>query len=212
MSHSLYHLEHKSRKWCVRIFYWILSSAVINGWARHCKKHRNFTAICWCGTFSERRSFCIVLGESPKTMQKLCLSTNFPHRKLGEITVFFVVRCKRDYNLLDHGNSLFSKKPENLTLFNWTQKLATALIENVKPTPKPKTGQPFTEPTNNVCFSPKNSRKSHYLVEVSDYIQFDNFEHWPIHQCERSRCFLCKQKKRILLDNREELFQWFFWG
>ena len=116
------------------------------------------------------------------------------------------------YNLLDHENSSFSKKPEKLTLFNWTQQLATALIENVKPTPKPKTGQPFTEPTHNVCFFPKNSRKSHYLVEVPDYIQFDNFEHWPIHQCERSGCFLCKQKKRILLDNREELFQWFFWG
>ena len=136
----------------------------------------------------------------------------FSTLEIGEITVFFVVRCKRDYNLLDHGNSSFSKKPEKLTLFNWTQQLATALIENVKPTPKPEAGQPFTEPTYNVCFSPKNSRKSHYLVEVPDYIQFDNFEHWSIHQCERSRCFLCKQKKRILLDNREELFLWFFWG
>ena len=87
--HSLYHLEHKSRKLCVRTFYWILSSAVINGWARHCKKHRNFTAICWCENFVERRSFFLVLGESPKTMRKLCLSTKFPHkRKLGEITVF----------------------------------------------------------------------------------------------------------------------------
>ena len=30
----------------------------------------------------ERYSFCIVLGESPKTMQKLCLFTQFTHQEL----------------------------------------------------------------------------------------------------------------------------------
>ena len=31
MFNLLYCLEHKTRKWFVRIFYWILSSTVING-------------------------------------------------------------------------------------------------------------------------------------------------------------------------------------
>ena len=49
------------------------------------------TVILWCGNFMERHSFCIVSGESPKTMRKLCLSTKFPQRKLGKITVFQAV-------------------------------------------------------------------------------------------------------------------------
>ena len=118
----------------------------------------------------------------------------------------FVVRCKRDYNLRDCGNSSFSKKPEKLTLFNWTQQLAATLTENVEPTPKSKTGQPSTEPTLNVSFCPKNSRKSHYLVEVPDDIQFNNFEHWPIYRCERSWCFICKQKKGLCLTIKTNCF------
>ena len=39
----------------------------------------------------ERHSFCIVSGDSPKTMQKLCLATKFPHQELGKITVSFAV-------------------------------------------------------------------------------------------------------------------------
>ena len=39
----------------------------------------------------ERHSFRIVSCESPETMRKLCLSTNFSHQKLGEVTVFFAV-------------------------------------------------------------------------------------------------------------------------
>ena len=36
----------------------------------------------------ERHSFCIVLGKSPETMRKLCLSLKFPHH---DITVFYAV-------------------------------------------------------------------------------------------------------------------------
>ena len=36
----------------------------------------------------ERHGIRIVLGESPGTMRKLCLSINF---KLGEVTVFYIV-------------------------------------------------------------------------------------------------------------------------
>ena len=53
------------------------------------QKIPQFHLISWCGNFVERYSFGIVLGESPKTMRKLCLSTKFLHKKLGEITVFF---------------------------------------------------------------------------------------------------------------------------
>ena len=35
MFNLLYCLEHKSRKWFIRIFYWILSSAVINGYVQY---------------------------------------------------------------------------------------------------------------------------------------------------------------------------------
>ena len=41
--------------------------------------------------FWGKHSFRIVLGESPETMRKLYLSTNFHTKKLTEITVFFVV-------------------------------------------------------------------------------------------------------------------------
>ena len=80
---SLYNLEGKSRKWYIRIFYRVFSSAVISGW----------------------------------------------------------VRYKRDYDSLDHGN-LFRKKLEKVSLLKYTQQLTTALIENAKPTPKPKSGRP----------------------------------------------------------------------
>ena len=38
--------------------------------------------ISWCGNFVERHSFCIVSGESPETMRKLCLSTKFSHQEI----------------------------------------------------------------------------------------------------------------------------------
>ena len=39
----------------------------------------------------ERHNFRIVWGESPETLWKLCLSTKFQTRKLGEIMVFYSV-------------------------------------------------------------------------------------------------------------------------
>ena len=42
-----------------------------------------FQLISWCGNFVERHSFRIVLGDLPNTMRKLCLSTKFPHQKIG---------------------------------------------------------------------------------------------------------------------------------
>ena len=41
--------------------------------------------------FVERQSFCIVSGNSPETLRKLRLPTNFHDRKLVEITIFYVV-------------------------------------------------------------------------------------------------------------------------
>ena len=35
-----------------------------------------------CGNFAERHNFRIVSGELPKTMLKLCLSTNFSHHEI----------------------------------------------------------------------------------------------------------------------------------
>ena len=38
--------------------------------------------------FVERYSFHIVLGDSPETMRKLCLSTKFPHPEIRSNYVF----------------------------------------------------------------------------------------------------------------------------
>ena len=42
-----------------------------------------FHLISWYGNFAERHSFNIVLGESPETMQKLCLSAKFSHQEIS---------------------------------------------------------------------------------------------------------------------------------
>ena len=87
------------------------------------------------------------------------------------------------------------------------------MIENAKPTFKRQTGRPSTESTLDECFSPKKTRKARDLFEVSDDIEFDDFEHWPTHWTERPRYFLCKEKtrwdcnKRIMLEKGKELFQ-----
>ena len=53
---------------------------LIISWKWHCVKYlRNF--LVW--KFAERRSFRKVSGNLPKTMRKLCLSTKFPHQKIG---------------------------------------------------------------------------------------------------------------------------------
>ena len=39
-------------------------------------------AVKFCGSFVERHSFCIVLGQLHKTMCKVCLSTKFPHQEI----------------------------------------------------------------------------------------------------------------------------------
>ena len=36
----------------------------------------------WWGNFVERLSFCIVSGESPEAIRKLCLYTKFPHQEI----------------------------------------------------------------------------------------------------------------------------------
>ena len=54
----------------------------------HCVK---YCVIFWCEKFVERHSFGIVSSDSPETMRKLCLSTNFCPRDSGEITVFFAL-------------------------------------------------------------------------------------------------------------------------
>ena len=37
MFQSLYRMDHKSKRWCIRIFYWIKTSSVINAWLRYRK-------------------------------------------------------------------------------------------------------------------------------------------------------------------------------
>ena len=41
-----------------------------------------FHLMSWCESFLERHNFRVVLGESPETMRKLCLSTKFPHQEI----------------------------------------------------------------------------------------------------------------------------------
>lgn len=42
MFQALYRLDHKSRKWYIRIFYWIIASSVVNAWLRY---RKDFNAI-----------------------------------------------------------------------------------------------------------------------------------------------------------------------
>ena len=44
MFRSLYHMDHKSQRWYIRIFFWILSASIINGWVLY-KKHCNVLGI-----------------------------------------------------------------------------------------------------------------------------------------------------------------------
>ena len=39
MFQSLYRMDHKSKRWYIRIFYWILASPVINAWLRYRKDY-----------------------------------------------------------------------------------------------------------------------------------------------------------------------------
>ena len=48
-----------------------------------------FHLISCCGNFMERHSFCIVSGNSPESMWKLCFSTKFSRQEISEMTVFF---------------------------------------------------------------------------------------------------------------------------
>ena len=51
----------------------------------------SFHLTSWCGNFVERHSFRIVSGDSPETV----FPQNFHTMKLGEITVFYVVKSNR---------------------------------------------------------------------------------------------------------------------
>ena len=44
MLRSLYHMDHKSQRWYIRIFLWILSASIINGCVLY-KKHCNVVGI-----------------------------------------------------------------------------------------------------------------------------------------------------------------------
>ena len=46
------------------------------------RKKLQFHLMSWCGNFVKRHSFRIVLGNSPKTKQKLCLSTKFSNQEI----------------------------------------------------------------------------------------------------------------------------------
>ena len=62
-------------------------------WFPQCslRKILKFHLISCCGNFVETHPFCRVLGESLKNLRKLCISTKFWIRKLGEIMVFYAV-------------------------------------------------------------------------------------------------------------------------
>ena len=45
-------------------------------------KIQKFHVIFWCGNFEERHSFRRVLGASPETLRKLCLSSKFWHLEI----------------------------------------------------------------------------------------------------------------------------------
>ena len=65
----------------------------------HCVKRSIYYLISWMGDFVERYGFRIVSGESPKTMQKLCLSKKFSHQ---EIRWNYGILRKVFYHMKDH--------------------------------------------------------------------------------------------------------------
>ena len=55
-------------------------------------KISKFNLISWCGNFVEMHNFCRASGNLPETLQKLCISTKFPHQEIRiEIVVFYAV-------------------------------------------------------------------------------------------------------------------------
>ena len=71
------------------------------------QKIPSFHLISSCGNFVERESFRIISGESPKTMQKLYLSTKFPHQEIrSKYHIFLFIR---DFSSQSH----FSQMPYN---------------------------------------------------------------------------------------------------
>ena len=68
----------------------------------HTAKNTVISSISWCENFVERHSFRTISGDSPKTMQKLCLPTKFLHQEIrwNNGTVFFAVISIPGYNLL----------------------------------------------------------------------------------------------------------------
>lgn len=61
---------------------------------RTLRKIPEFYLISCCGYLAERHSVRIVSGNLPESLRKLCLSTKFKHREIGEITVFYPVAAR----------------------------------------------------------------------------------------------------------------------
>ena len=103
----------------------------------------SFHLISWCGNFVERHSFHIVLGELCETMWKLCLSTNFHTRKLGEIAVFFGVKFSENSCFFMYLDVNYSARSVGERLFAEVDKLNWSIpfywykeLEYVTLTPK----------------------------------------------------------------------------
>ena len=74
--------------WCIAGYIWELNlkntgiGLILCYIGLALRKIPKFHLISWRGNFEERHSFGIVLEESPETMQKLCLSSKFPHQDI----------------------------------------------------------------------------------------------------------------------------------
>ena len=78
--------------------------------------------------------------------------------------------------------------------------VSSALVKNVKPTPKKRVGQPALNDTSSsldTSFSHKRPRKAPDLREVIPDTRYDKYEHWSIHREDRPRRFLHKEKTRM---------------
>ena len=81
------------------------------------RKIPNFHSISWCRNFVEPHCFDTVFGDSPETLQKLCVSKYFHSRKLSDITVFYAVNSAVNYKV-NYITFTFSRRKLVIS-FNW---------------------------------------------------------------------------------------------
>ena len=90
----------------------------------HCEIPPNFLV----GNFVERHSFCIILGGSPETMQKRCLSTKFPQQEIRLPEIMQKLSTKFPYQEIRWNYGIF--RSDIFNNFNELSPSITKVLKN----------------------------------------------------------------------------------